>query len=212
MNTSNISNSKANESKFFTPGRYLQATLLTDAIKRYFHIMNERRSKVSVNNPNQMATLFAGIISYITISVPRFSTLSSAKYAMDQYLDIKNSHDLAKLLVGNSKLLKKCGYACDFLSGVKSKEAKVEKHNFKLYKRASSVKDVTRSLVVRSQFGNYPPVFFQLQGAASDVHKISALKMAYKEETGCPFFQARPILMTTWVNLSEAQQHATCAN
>jgi hypothetical protein len=208
MNTFNIAN--VSDSKFYVPGHFLQATILTDAIKKYFRILNNRHSKISVNNPKQMATLFAGIISYISINVPRFSTLSSAKYSLSKYLNINNSNDLTNLLAGNGKLLKQSGYACDFLIGIKCKGLKETKRNFKLYKRASSVKDVTRSLVVRSQFGNYPPVFFQLQGATSEVHKISALKMAYREQTGCPFFQARPILMTTWVNLSEEQQHATC--
>jgi hypothetical protein len=205
-NTVNV----VNNSKFFVPGRYLQATLLTDTIKRYFYMLNERHVKMSVNNPNQMAKLYAGIVTYISMAVPRFSTIFIAKDAMERYLEIKNSHDLTKLLAGNGKLLNKCGYATGFLTGVKTKETKEHIKHIKIYKRASSIKDVTRALVIRSQFGNFEPRYFQLTGSTSDVHKISSLKMAYKEETGCPFFQARPILMSTWINLPDDQKQATC--
>jgi hypothetical protein len=68
-----------------------------------------------------------------------------------------------------------------------------------------------RTMVVRSQFGDYGVLAYQIPGGSikSNDSRISHIKSLYRYETGCPYYQARPILYSTWVNLSEEEQVQT---
>ena len=68
-----------------------------------------------------------------------------------------------------------------------------------------------RVVVVRSQFGEYDLISWNIPGGSitSNDSRINHLKACYSYLTGCPYFQARPVLYTTWLNLSDEMKYQT---
>ena len=71
--------------------------------------------------------------------------------------------------------------------------------------------DKTRLMVVRSKYGTSEVKFYTIQGGSINQNdpRINAIKAAYHYETGCRYFEARPILYSTWINLPVERQNAT---
>jgi len=73
------------------------------------------------------------------------------------------------------------------------------------------VADKTRLMVVRSKYGTSEVKFYTISGGSINQNdpRISAIKAAYHYETGCRYFEARPILYSSWINLPVERQNAT---
>jgi len=69
----------------------------------------------------------------------------------------------------------------------------------------------TRLMAVRSKFGGFEVKFYNIDGGAINQNdpRINAIKAAYHYETGCKYFEARPILYSSWINLPVERQTAT---
>jgi len=71
--------------------------------------------------------------------------------------------------------------------------------------------DNSRLMVVRSQFGEYDLKVYPLKGGAikDNDTRINHIKALYRYETSCPYFQARPVLYTTWVDMDDDLKYRT---
>lgn len=198
---------------FFNPQRFLEPILLHDSIKMCFSYLSNNKRKYTVGNTSSMAQLLAEMITWVAGHVARFSSISSAREAIGHYLDINNAADLQNVLSGNEDLLKKANFQYGFISGVKKgrKGSKKEKSTgMKFYKHRRFVKDAERTIVMRSKLGNYPILYFPIKGEMNGASKeIINAKMEYRFQTGCPFFDARPVLMSTWLEFPEWRQNGT---
>lgn len=72
-------------------------------------------------------------------------------------------------------------------------------------------KDNERVIIVRSQFGDYDVLAWTINNSSikSNDPRISHIKALYHYVTGCHYFQARPVLYTTWVNMDDNKKYAT---
>jgi len=69
----------------------------------------------------------------------------------------------------------------------------------------------SRLMVVRSKYGTSEVKFYTINGGSIHQNdpRINSIKAAYHYETGCQYFEARPILYSTWINLPVERQNAT---
>lgn len=69
----------------------------------------------------------------------------------------------------------------------------------------------TRLMVVRSKYGTSEVKFYTISGGSINQNdpRINSIKAAYHYETGCRYFEARPILYSSWINLPVERQNAT---
>lgn len=199
---------------FFNPNNLLQPVIITDAIKLYFHWLDQNKRKYTISNSAQMADLYAGICMYVKQRCyKRFPTLQEAKNAIGKYLHIYGPSDLAEVLAGNDTQLKKAGYSTDIFVGCKGKRGrgkKAGKTKMKGYTSARCCKDASRSIAIRGRYGNYPVMFFEITGRMDGCSKeIIDAKMEYHFQTGCPYFQASPVLLSTWLTFPKWRQDGT---
>ena len=200
---------------FFNPGKNLHPVILTDSIKLYFHYLSGNKRKFTISNKAQMAGLYADLCVYIqNHNARRYSSLSEVRYMLERHLGISGSNTLAEALVGNEKKLKAAGYPTALFIGCKGRKGhskKGQKQNgVKAYTDAKCCKDITRSIAIRGAFGNFPVMFFEISGRMDGCSKeIIAAKMEYHYQTGCPYFQARPCLLASWLTMPEWRQSGT---
>lgn len=65
-----------------------------------------------------------------------------------------------------------------------------------------SLNDVERLVVVRTKYGTHEPKMYTIKGALT-TETADGVKAMYAYETGCNYFEARPILYTTWITLPD---------
>ena len=66
-----------------------------------------------------------------------------------------------------------------------------------------------RTIVVRSKYGNGPVMTYSYDGPIRQ-NSLNQIKMAYRYETGVSYYEARPILLSSWLKLDEEHKNATC--
>lgn len=69
--------------------------------------------------------------------------------------------------------------------------------------------DEVRTIVVRSKYGNGPILSYQVKGKIGK-NTLNPVKMAYRYETGVSYYEARPILLNSWLKLDDDHKNATC--
>lgn len=70
--------------------------------------------------------------------------------------------------------------------------------------------DTRRTIVVRSKNGNFKPLFYEFHGKIkSNDPRLNEIKLDYHYATGCHYCDARPILLDTWLSLSEEEKYKT---
>jgi len=126
---------------------------------------------------------------------------------------IKTPSDLVDALVSAKPEMKMNKY----LQLLYSRSKKIRRGNDN--KNKSAIKkytsdnglDAQRTVAIRSQFGGFPVLFYPFNGAIGKdtAHQLNMLKLDYHYTTGCPYYQARPILLSSWQNLDEARQQAS---
>ena len=65
-----------------------------------------------------------------------------------------------------------------------------------------SLNDVERLVVVRTKYGTHEPKMYTLKGAMNPENSNN-IRAMYSYESGCNYYEARPILYTTWVTLPD---------
>ena len=191
---------------FFNPGNKLHACILTDTIKMFFHYNIANRKKFAISNKKQMASFFADMCVYIKNKhYHRYGTIDGVRYALEKSLGISDYTSLVEILAGNESALKAAKYPTNLFVGCSSKRSRKSKavHNgIKVtgYTDAKQCKDVKRSIAIRSKFGNFPVMFFEISGIMDGSSaEVVAAKMEYHYQTGCPYYETRPMLLSNWM-------------
>ena len=116
-------------------------------------------------------------------------------------------HPNAKIIANRIKyLLEEQGYD---MTKIKDPKELIKKYNVISHNSYIDM-DTTRTLVVRSKYGNYPVLFYDWNGPVCDCPALWAIKMDYHYQTGCNYCESRPILYSTWMELPKELQNATC--
>lgn len=141
--------------------------------------------------------------------------INNALQLLKQYWGITSTNDIKELFETYSAKMSKHGY----LSSIIKKPSKKSAHSsnciytFKPIKHRASVKDASRAIVCRGMKGNYGYRIYQINGpvvsAGNKECMLNAVKMQFHYDTGCPYYEVRPCLWTTWINLPESKQIGT---
>lgn len=131
-------------------------------------------------------------------------------FAVKTFKNYQQVYDAAKKAVEEGKEI-----SSENLTALQRKGAEYIKANG----RGLSIEEVqnetddvkTRLMVVRSKYGTSEVKFYTVNGGSikNNDPRINSIKAAYHYETGCRYFEARPILYSTWINLPVERQNAT---
>lgn len=185
--------------------RTLQKVFLQDAIKE---ILNKRKSPFRLENSKDGRTFLSDVQDYVIKHDSRnlYMTYSSIIQAFRKY-GVYSGDDLLVAMYEKRDELSKQGYD---MSKIKDPKEIIKKYN--VVGRTSYIDmDTTRTLVVRSKYGNYPVRFYDYNGPVMDSPQLRAIQLDYHYSTGCPFFERRAILLSTWLELPEERKYATCS-
>ena len=209
----------------------LQTVVLSDAIKLF---MATTRNKYTLSNEKSVKALFADVVYSITNNpmCRRFwQTSIEVKNYFKKY-GIESSFDFAEKMKNNLKNLDTDKFNLRIFKDVdinKVRNATDEIDFSKLTKmqrkgaeyvqangiglnaeEAGNFEDNTRLMAVRSKYGSSEVKFYKFSGSTNKNNpEINAIKAAYHYETGCKYFEARPILYSTWINLPVDRQNST---
>lgn len=191
--------------KQFVKPTTLKEVILIDGFKR---VLRQQKSTVNLDNVKAVNTLYMGIINHITynFNANKFKNHQEVIKAMENVLGITGPKALAEFFDKYYNKLKKANF---FMSILKKK--KETRTAYRKGSRSYIDKDTTRTLAVRSKYGNTPVMFYELNGAVDGNNKeLTLIKQSYKYDTGCNYYEVRPILLETWLNLPEWNQQQTC--
>lgn len=183
----------------------LKEVLIVKGIKE---VLRTYKGTLDLNNKKHTSALYTQVLNYCvtSYSAGKFETVWDVKRAMNEVLHIEGATMLAEILNKNMRKLKKANFSYTYIRLKKEKKFKYVKG-----RRSHIGADMTRTVAVRSKYGNTPVMFYEIHGALSTAacSEINAIKMSYKYDTGCNYYEARPILLSTWLELPEWNQQST---
>ena len=184
--------------------RTLQKVFLQDGIKA---VLNKRKSPLRLENEKDGPTCFSDVQDYIIKhdSHRLYTTYANIAAAFKKY-GVNNGVELIVAMFVNKEHLNVQGYD---MSKIKDPKELIKKYNVVSHNSYIDM-DTTRTLVVRSKYGNYPVLFYDWNGPICDCPALWAIKMDYHYQTGCNYYEVRPILYSTWMELPKELQNATC--
>jgi hypothetical protein len=184
--------------------RTLQKVFLHDGIKA---VLNKRKSPLRLENEKDGRVFFSDVQDYIIKHDSRglYTTYPNIMAAFKKY-GVNNGVELIVAMFDRKEQLEEQGYD---MSKIKDPMELIKKYN--VVGRHSYIDmDTTRTLVVRSKYGNYPVLFYDWNGPICDCPAMWAIKLEYHYQTGCKYFETRPILYSTWMELPKELQNASC--
>ena len=184
--------------------RTLQKVFLQDGIKA---VLNKRKTPLRLENEKDGRTFFSDVQDYIIKhdSHGLYTTYANIAAAFKKY-GVNNGVELIVAMFVNKEHLNVHGYD---MSKIKDPKELIKKYNVVSHNSYIDM-DTTRTLVVRSKYGNYPVLFYDWNGPICDCPALWAIKMDYHYQTGCNYYEVRPILYSTWMELPKELQNATC--
>ena len=184
--------------------RTLQKVFLHDGIKA---ILNKRKSPLRLENEKDGRVFFSDVQDYIIKHDSRglYTTYPNIMAAFKKY-GVNNGVELIVAMFDRKEQLEEQGYD---MSKIKDPLELIKKYNV-VGRRSYIDMDTTRTLVVRSKYGNYPVLFYDWNGPICDCPAMWAIKLDYHYQTGCKYFETRPILYSTWMELPKELQNASC--
>ena len=184
--------------------RTLQKAFLQDGIKA---VLNKRKSPLRLENEKDGRVFFSDVQDYIVKhdSHGLYTTYANIAAAFKKY-GVNNGVELIVAMFVNKEHLNVQGYD---MSKIKDPKELIKKYNVVSHISYIDM-DTTRTLVVRSKYGNYPVLFYDWNGPICDCPALWAIKMDYHYQTGCNYYEVRPILYSTWMELPKELQNATC--
>ena len=184
--------------------RTLQKVFLQDGIKA---VLNKRKSPLRLENEKDGRVFFSDVQDYIVKhdSHGLYTTYANIAAAFKKY-GVNNGVELIVAMFVNKEHLNAQGYD---MSKIKDPKELIKKYNVVSHNSYIDM-DTTRTLVVRSKYGNYPVLFYDWNGPICDCPALWAIKMDYHYQTGCNYYEVRPILYSTWMELPKELQNATC--
>ena len=184
--------------------RTLQKVFLQDGIKA---VLNKRKSPLRLENEKDGRVFFSDVQDYIVKhdSHGLYTTYANIAAAFKKY-GVNNGVELIVAMFVNKEHLNVQGYD---MSKIKDPKELIKKYNVVSHNSYIDI-DTTRTLVVRSKYGNHPVLFYDWNGPICDCPALWAIKMDYHYQTGCNYYEVRPILYSTWMELPKELQNATC--
>ena len=184
--------------------RTLQKVFLQDGIKA---VLNKRKSPLRLENEKDGRVFFSDVQDYIVKhdSHGLYTTYANIAAAFKKY-GVNNGVELIVAMFVNKEHLNVQGYD---MSKIKDPKELIKKYNVVSHNSYIDM-DTTRTLVVRSKYGNYPVLFYDWNWPICDCPALWAIKMDYHYQTGCNYYEVRPILYSTWIELPKELQNATC--
>lgn len=184
--------------------RTLQKVFLQDGIKE---ILKKRKTPLRLENEKDGRTFFSDVQDYIIKhdSCGLYTTYGNIMSAFRKY-GITNGIELITEMFDKKDELEKQGYAMD---KIKDPKELIKKYNIVSHRSYIDM-DTTRTLVIRSKYGTTEPLFYDWNGPLQNCPQLWAIKLDYHYKTGCKYFETRPILYSTWMELPKERQMATC--
>lgn len=184
--------------------RTLQKVFLQDGIKA---VLNKRKSPLRLENEKDGRVFLSDVQDYVIKhdSHGLYTTYANILAAFKKY-GVNNGIDLIVAMFDHKEQLEEQGYD---MSKIKDPRELIKKYNVVSHNSYIDM-DTTRTLVVRSKYGNYPVLFYDWAGPVCDCPALWAIKMDYHYQTGCSYYEARPILYSTWMELPKELQNASC--
>ena len=184
--------------------RTLQKVFLQDGIKA---VLNKRKSPLRLENEKDGRVFLSDVQDYIIKhdSNGLYTTYANILAAFKKY-GVNSGVELIIAMFDCKVQLEKQGYD---MAKIKDPKELIKKYNVVSHNSYIDM-DTTRTLVVRSKYGNYPVLFYDWNGPVSDCPALWAIKMDYHYQTGCNYYEARPILYSNWMELPKELQNATC--
>lgn len=184
--------------------RTLQKYFLQEGIKE---VLKKRKTPLRLDNEKDGRVFFSDVQDYIIKhdSHNLYTTYSNIIAAFKKY-GVNNGVELIFEMFEKKDELAKQGYD---MSKIKDPMELIKKYNIVSHRSYIDM-DTTRTLVVRSKYGTTEPLFYDWNGPLRDCPQLWAIKMDYHYKTGCNYYDVRPILYSTWMELPHEQQLGTC--
>jgi len=169
------------------------------------------------NNKKASENFFADVIAYVRSYRHNKNPYYGMNYRSVREVfgkfGINNGIELVNVLITNKSEFDKHTYPL-LASGIKKlKNLRSNGENRKKFKSYTHYDglDPERTLAVRSQHGEYDVLFYKFTGmiGKDSAHQLNLLKMQYHFDSGCPYYQVRPILLSTWQQLDKEHQQAS---
>lgn len=200
----------------FNNVKTLNNVVMNDIIKNF---MRRTKNTYTIGNSKSMMKFYTDCIAAIldSLSNHKWHSTSDVKKALANG-GIDSSSKLEVIISENLDNMKKEYFDTSIfkfkLTNLQKKgKAYVKKYGAGIAANIPIEADANadRWIVVRPKFGNHEPKRYLLHGTTNNTHEMTMIKLAYHYETGTKYFETRPILYSTWVNLPVERQLATCA-
>lgn len=184
--------------------RTLQKVFLHEAI---IAVLKKRKMPLRLENVKDERGFFSDVVDYVTQheSHNLYNSWRDVKNAFEKY-GIHSGAELMVAMYERREELAKQGYPMD---KIKDPKEIIRKYNIQGHTSYVGM-DTERTVVVRSKYGNFPLRFYNFVGPLEDGPQLRAIQYDYHISTGCPYFERRPILLSTWLELPEERKYATC--
>jgi len=192
--------------KLFFNQLTLRQAILVDSLKTFLVVTPH---VYTISSAQSMRTFMAEFTSFLKDSpnYGKFNEMSLIKETLAS-MGINSAADFVELF----KAIKASSDKSYSLAKIKfGKEKKEKKHIFHSHDSVIGL-NTQRTIAIRSKYGKTPVKFYELKGAMSATtnKEVNNLKLEYSWETGCDYYEARPILYSSWIDLDPAHQVATC--
>jgi len=183
----------------------LQRSPILEGIKK---VLDARKSALRIGNEKDARVFFCNVMEYIMSheSFGKYTNYQKLREGFARY-GIVDGLTLMLEMDEKRELLVEHGYKMEW---IKNPEDLLKRYNIVRVGNHTIDADETRTIVVRSKYGNYPVLQYRYYGPVCDCPQMTAIKIDYHYQTGCKFFETRPILYSTWMGLPPEQQNATC--
>ena len=183
----------------------LQKVFLQEGIKA---ILKKRKMPLRLENEKDGRTFLSDVQDYVIKHDSRglYTTYNNIINAFHKY-GVYSGVDLIITMFEKKDELEKLGYD---MNKIKDPMELIKKYNVVSHHSYIDM-DTTRTLVVRSKYGTTPPLFYDWNGPLRDCPELWAIRLRYHYDTGCKYYDTRPILYSTWFELPKERQMATCS-
>lgn len=185
----------------------IQSCIIVSGIKEFLRTTSHT---YILDNPRSVSALYANMCIFILNSNingihRKYKTVNDVKAGIKKYLSISNGAEFAAFMIDNKTKLMVAKVS---FKAIRLPKAKKCTHT--AYKTHHGL-NMERSVAVRSKYGDTPVMFYKLKGSMSstDNKEVNEIKMQYKYDTGCKYYEVRPILLSTWMELPPNKQIAT---
>lgn len=184
--------------------RTLQKAFIQDAIKA---ILKKLKKPLRLENEKDGRSFISAVHDYLIKheSHNLYTTYFGIVDAFKKY-GINNGTELIIAIFERREELATQGYRVEM---IKDPAELIKKYNIQAHNTYIDM-DTTRTLVVRSKYGTTQPLFYDWNGPLRDCPELWAIRLDYHYRTGCKYFETRPILYSTWMDLPKERQIATC--